>query len=67
MGEWATDRLDPATRVPGARDQPEQQAWERRRPRRPKPPDEPAEGSDQTTGDEPGAEAPPDHRIDDLA
>jgi len=60
MSEWSTDRLDPATRVPVARDQQEQLAWERRPRRRPKPP-VPEDTSEEQD------EGAPDHQIDDLA
>ena len=67
MGEWSTDRLDPATRVPAARDQQEQLAWERRTRRAPKTrsrkdeEDEPPEQSPEQSEDE------PNHQIDNLA
>jgi len=67
MGEWSTDRLDPATRVPAARDQQEQLAWERRPRRTPRT----RSGDDEE--DDPPEQSPeqsedvPDHQIDNLA
>jgi hypothetical protein len=70
MGEWSTDRLDPATRVPAARDQQEQLAWERRTRRTPK-----ARRREDNEGeqDDPPEQSPeqsedvPNHQIDNLA
>lgn len=72
MGEWSTDRLDPATRVPAARDQQEQLAWERRTAKarsraepgkQEKDEGEEEEGAEQ---EEAGDDAH-SHKIDDMA